>query len=103
MDGYQALADAALSACPPGYDQLTLEAELYENSASMALECRNDQGHAVRSDMPGDSSVRVLLALEAIRQSMARQAGENWKSCVFTIGAGGHFNFRVSYDDRPPG
>jgi len=103
MDDYQALADAALSACPPGYHQLTLEAEVWESSASMALECRNDQGHAVRSDMPGDSGFRVLLALDTIRQSMARQAGETWKSCVFTIGAGGRFNFRVSYDDQRPG
>lgn len=97
MDLLQDLAHAVSGACPPGYHQARLQAELDEGWAELDLQCTNDQGDQVMSQLPNGSGLKIHVMLDDIREQMARQAGSKWKSCVFTVQPDGRFKLDVQY------
>ena len=97
MDAFQTLAELMMSQCPAGYGGARLEAELDANYASVALVCQDEEGGELSIELPPRTSVDLHYALENVRQEMAQQTGNTWKTCVATIRSDGKFAMDVGY------
>jgi hypothetical protein len=97
MDMMQDLAEVVMQACPSGYSQARLEAELDEGFAEIAVYCVAESGEQLRSDLPGDTGFLLHNKLDDVREQMARQTGHRWNKCVLVILPDRRFRFNVEY------
>jgi hypothetical protein len=96
-DKYLHLGRLIAAQCPPGFSEAKLEGDLDGDRAELGLSwiTQNETRQEVSLQVP---MPEIRLALEDIREAMAREAGgKNWRTFVVTLRQGGHFQLDVGY------
>jgi hypothetical protein len=97
MDYYQTLTHIVSQQCPPGFIEARINAELDDDWARIRLVCvTNDEGE-VEAPVRGIELADIHENLDGVREEMASLSGSRWKSCTFTVLAGGKFRIDVQY------
>lgn len=97
MDPYQELGHLVSEQCSPGFSRAVLEAEIDDDWAEMRVICVMPNGNSSEPEVPAAASVEMHDNLDQIWQQMEAQTGHRWKTCVFTVEAGGGFKLDVAY------
>ncbi|HYI49633.1 MAG TPA: hypothetical protein VEX35_14335 [Allosphingosinicella sp.] len=96
-DPLQDLGHLVIEQCPPGFAKAVLEAEIDDDWAQMKIVYIMPGDQAGEADFPAVAAAEIHESLDAIWQEMARQSGQRWSTCVFTVDADGRFKLDVAY------
>jgi hypothetical protein len=96
-DPLQDLGHLLMEQCAPGFARAILEAEIDDDWAQIKIMCISTDDRAVEADVPAVAVVDIHDSLDAIWQEMARQSGQRWETCTFTVHADGRFKLDVAY------
>jgi hypothetical protein len=97
MDTMQILAEQIMAACPDGYNQALLQAELDSGYAQLDLRFTNPDGEEFQSDFSDGLGFDLHDTLDSIREEMGRSTGHRWSKCTFAILQDKRFKFDVEY------
>lgn len=96
---YQVFAKALLVACPDGFEEARIEAELDSDWSQKSYHCKIDGAWSDGKSVPADVDFEVDDALHDLRALMKQDGREAWNKCTFTLKPDGEFNLNVSYPE----
>ncbi len=96
---YQVLAKALMVACPSGFEEAQIQAELEADWSEKSYRCKQDGAWSQGLSVPADVDFDVDDALHDLRKMMQQDGREAWNRCTFTLKPDGQFSLDVSYPD----
>lgn len=94
---YLALGRLIAAQCPAGFETAALTMDIEEIGTRLWIASVHPDGTRVQLQPEGAAAQDMLESLRGIRNAMAKEDGRQWRRCVVTLRAGGHFAMDVEY------
>jgi hypothetical protein len=96
---YQIFSSALVAACPPGFEQGQLVAEMADGYSDIRYDCRVNGVDRIGLESAIEQDLQVDAALHQLRTQMTIPGQKPWSKCKFTLFPDGTFKFDVEYED----
>jgi len=95
---YTTIAQKLIDACPNGITKSWLDAELFDDAAS--IQCWYElNGKTEQPDIGALEVFEIGDAIVNIRAAMLKGDHENWSKCTITVSPDGQFKMNIHYTE----